>query len=162
MQKLKLISFLIIGSVFWSYNLFAQSSADQTIQDYANNPAWIKMMDDPKTNYYEAVKAYDEYWNHHVKPVEEEEEEMTGTNPDFKEHEREVRKEQKKNKDKVFSPEEIKAREEYEQMKYQVKRFEQWKREVLPFVQEDGRILSDEERMEIWKKQQEEINNQHK
>ena len=66
MQNLKLISFLFIGSVFWSYNLFSQSSSDQSTTDYANFPAWIKMMDDPKTNYYEANKAYDEYANAYV------------------------------------------------------------------------------------------------
>jgi hypothetical protein len=87
---------------------------------------------------------------------------IEGENGDFKEHQKEVRKEQKREKDKVFTPEEIKAREEYEQMKYHVKRFERWKKDVLPFVQEDGRILTDEERMEIWKKQQEEINTIHK
>jgi hypothetical protein len=66
MQKFKLISFLIIGSVFWSINVFAQNSSDQSTTDYTNYPVWIKMMDDPKTNYYEANKAYDEYWKHHI------------------------------------------------------------------------------------------------
>jgi hypothetical protein len=32
----------------------------------------------------------------------------------------------------------------------QVKRFKRWKREVLPFVQEDGRILTADEQIKVW------------
>jgi hypothetical protein len=53
-------------------------------------------------------------------------------------------------------------RQEYDQLKYQCKRFENWRQEVLPFVQEDGRILTQEERIAIWKQQQEEIKQQKK
>ena len=45
-------------------------------------------------------------------------------------------------------------RAEFDILQYHYKRFKQWKKDVLPFVQEDGRILSNEERMAIWEQQQ--------
>jgi hypothetical protein len=42
-------------------------------------------------------------------------------------------------------------------MKYECKRFDNWKREVKKFVQEDGHILSYDQKLEIWNRQQEEI-----
>lgn len=153
---------LIQGMIYINPSfIFAQGALTQPGDNNNNLPSWIKMIDDPNVNYYDAVKTYDEYWKTHIKPADEEEE-MESGNEDFKEREREVKKEIKKEKDRVFTEEELKSMNENNLMKYQVKRFEQWKREVMPFVQEDGRILSDKERMEIWEKQQEEIRNQKK
>jgi hypothetical protein len=55
------------------------------------------MMDDTTVNYYEAIKAYNEYWKNHVKPAGEEEE-MAEGDKDAKEREvkREIRKDRKK------------------------------------------------------------------
>ena len=71
-------------------------------------------------------------------------------------NEREQERAEKKEKKigKRLSKDELKAMEEKNYMILQIKRFENWKREVAPFVQEDGRILSLEERAEIWNKQQ--------
>ncbi len=129
--------------------------------DYKNNPVWIKMIDDPHVNYYEAIKAFEMYWKDRVMP-DNEEEEMAEGNNNFKEVEREIKKEKKVDRKRILTDEELKKKNDDQQMKYQLKRFAQWKREVKPFVQEDGHILSDDERMEIWKKQQQEIQNQHK
>ena len=131
------------------------SYAQQRTIDYTKEPVWIKMMDDPKTNYYEAVKAFEEYWKHHEMPVDEEEL-MGEENKSMKEIEKEKERERKKEKEKSWSEDDLKKQGEKEEMKYQVKRFKQWVREVKPFVQEDGRILSEEERMKSWKKQQDE------
>ena len=39
------------------------SSAQNNLNsNYSKNPEWIQMMDNPNVNYYEAVKAYNEYW----------------------------------------------------------------------------------------------------
>jgi hypothetical protein len=147
---------LFLSSIF----SFGQDSPTPA-KNSSDQPVWVKMMDDPNVNYYSALKAYDEYWKDHKKPAGEEEEMMEG-NKDRKEIEREKEKERKKNNDNKLSPEELKAMNDNEDLNYQVKRFEQWRREVKPYVQEDGRILTQEERMEIWKKQQEEIKSQKK
>ncbi len=152
----ELLAIMIIMILFSI--LFIPKAMSQTI-DYTKDPVWIKMIDDPAVNYYEALKAYSEYWKYHVKPAGEEEE-MAEGEKDSKEREREVRREVRKDKKKVFTEEDRKKQNENVVMKYQVKRFEQWAREMKPFVQEDGRILSDKERMEIWNRQQEEINKQ--
>lgn len=160
LKRIFLIIFLLGVSQVYPSFLFAQVSNGQTDNNTAL-PLWVKMIDDPHVNYFEAIKTYDEYWKNHLKPVDEEEE-MARGNENFREREREVKKEIKRDKNHVFSNDEIKRMEDNNLMKYHVKRFEQWKREVMPFVQEDGRILSDMERMKIWEKQQEEIRNQRK
>ena len=157
-RLLQIFSFLFMFSLS---NLSAQILNDKSNDANSNSPVWIKMMDDPKTNYYEAVKAYDEYWKHHVKPAGEEEE-LSESSISAGERKRESKKAERKGAKIILTTEEIRIKNEEETMKYQVKRFEQWMREVKPFVQEDGRILTDEERMDIWKKQQEEIRNQNK
>lgn len=129
--------------------------------NYSIFPHWIKMMDDPNTNYYEAMKAFDEYFTAHEMPVMEEEEKM-GQDNDVREMQREVDKKKITDKSIVLTEEELKKKNEGEVLKYHIKRFKRWRRDVKPFVQEDGRILTDEERQQIWMKQQEEINEQDK
>lgn len=41
-------------------------------------PVWVKMMDDPNVNYFEAVDAYKSYLKTHTIPGEEVEEELMG------------------------------------------------------------------------------------
>jgi hypothetical protein len=158
-EKTSLFHIIIVNLALLTVFLFFSVSHVRAQTDYANNPVWIKMMDDSTTNYYEAQKAFDEYWKHHVKPAGEEEE-MAEGEKNSNEREREVRREIKKDWKKTVTEEDLKRQNENVQMKYQVKRFEQWTREVKPFVQEDGRILTSGERMEIWNKQQEEIKKQ--
>lgn len=137
---------------------FAQAqSQSKNSSDYSKDPVWIKMMDDTKVNYYEALNAYAAYWKSHAMPSGEAEEEGLEGKGDFKEREREIKKEIRKEQSVKLSEAEIKKKNEDVEMKYQVKRFQQWAREVKPFVQEDGRILSDRERMQIYNKQQEEM-----
>ena len=160
-KRISLLAFIQVISCFFLSLFFTQSLFAQT-SDHTNDlPNWVAMIDDPNVNYYNALKTYDEYWKTHIKPNNEEEE-MAAEKEGFREHEREVKKEIKKDSNRVFTEEEIKQMNESNLMKYHVKRFEQWKREVKPFVQEDGRVLSDKERMEIWEKQQGEIRNQNK
>ena len=158
LRLLLILTFLFTVSFL---NSSAQVSDEKNSKDYSNSLLWIKMMDDPKTNYYEALKVYEEYWKHHVKPAGEEEEMKEGEKS-AGERKRESKRDEKNGAKIILTTEELKIKNEEETMKYQVKRFEQWMREVKPFVQEDGRILTDRERMEIWNKQQEEIRNQKK
>ena len=94
------------------------------------------MMDDTTVNYYDAVKAFEHYWEGRENPLEQiEEREKYGYSP---EREAEITE-----KLRDLSPEEASWRQE---MIWQCKRFEEWQRDVKPFVQGDGRILTPSER----------------
>jgi hypothetical protein len=120
------------------YTICIGLQAQSTSTDYAATPAWIGMIDNPAANYYEAIKAYDTYWQHHAKRRREEKKERAMT--------------------RMTTPQ----REAYMQMKYQCKRFDTWIREEKPYVQEDGHILSQQERAAIWQQQQEEMRKNNK
>jgi hypothetical protein len=49
-----------------------------------------------------------------------------------------------------LTKEELAQKEAEQELALQVKRFKRWKREVLPFVQEDGRILTADEQIKVW------------
>jgi hypothetical protein len=104
------------------------------------------MIDNPSTNYFEAIKAFDEYWKHHIKPMDEEEVMFEEMNETEKLHYAVLVKHLE-----TMTPAE---RREFDRLKYHYKRFKQWKLAVFTYVQEDGRILSDEERLRIWQDQQ--------
>jgi hypothetical protein len=116
--------------------------AQQKNLNWRADATWVKMIDDPNVNYYDALKTYNEYWKTHPKPVAQEDDKAELD---------------KSGEEPTARP--VPTREEkiYEdEMTYQIKRFETWMREEKPFVQENGRILTQQERNEIWKKQQEE------
>ncbi|MBL7766795.1 MAG: hypothetical protein JNJ58_11915 [Chitinophagaceae bacterium] len=129
-----------------------QLSAQNNEANYRTQPLWVAMIDDPGTNYYEALKAYKLYWENRIEPDDEEE---------------------AMDRDRIKGPKD-KAREamlakmmpaekaNYDRLKYQCKRFEGWKKEVRPFVQEDGRILTIAERIAIREKQIEESKPQNR
>lgn len=117
----------------------------QVNTDNPNDLVWVKMMEDPNVNYYAAVKAYNEYWKTHPKP-EDPEDRLKGHDKDRDKDEEErptLSPEQKRLQDRLI---------------YQIKRFETWMHEEKPFVQDDGHILTEQERKEMWQKEQEEKN----
>jgi len=124
---------------------------NDSVKDYKNKPLWIDMIDNPATNYYEAIIAYDTYFRYHKKPKMEEDSKAESMEDNENEADDDYIK--------SLSPEDL---NNYALMKYHVKRFENWINEMKPFVQENGRILSDEERAAIWQKQQQEIKRQQK
>ena len=134
------LKWVILFSLGLLLSLFCE--AQQTISELRKGAPWIKMMDAPNVNYYDAIKVYDDYWKTHKKPDDPEDRlsQPVGTK------EKETDKVQLTKEEKKFEDEMI----------YQIKRFENWVREEKPFVQEDGRILTQQERIAIWKKQQEE------
>jgi len=138
--------------LFGANGLWAQTD---TVVEKANNlPVWVQMMNDENTNYYEAVKAFEDYFKIHAMPGEEVEEELMGASDKAKEnYEREMKEENKE----ITTAQQRKELVEREQLSYQVKRFRNWMQEMKAFVQEDGHILSSEERVRIWQQQQEEM-----
>ncbi len=127
-----------------AHNVHAQEKKINPRSDDKRNPNWISMMQDPQVNYYDAVKAFDAYWEGKIEPEEEDElineGKITSTEADSLRNVRASWTQVQRN--------------EYENMKYQFKRFKDWKRTVFPFVQSDGRILNEQERLEIFQKQQ--------
>ncbi len=122
---------------------YCQSYAQQRFADsvYAKDPLWIGMIDNPNTNYYEALKAFDLYFKVNKMPEEPEE----------------LAQESIKNGtyDQIpvsrnLTPKELAEKEAEQELALQIKRFKHWKRDVLPFVQEGGYILNGEERIKLW------------
>lgn len=130
----------ILFCIGFSFPLFAQETSPRPLPD------WVAMIDNSKTNYFEAVKAFNEFWKNRVKPVEE---------MDMGEEEEKEKKAMKA----YLATLSVAERNYWDQLQYHYKRFKRWKQDVLPYVQSDGRILSEEERIAIWNKQQLEMKN---
>ena len=161
---------LIVLSVL-AFNLKTNAQAAKS-SEQPNLPAWVQMMSDPNVNYYVAVKTYEDYWKGKPKPNNEEEEmeamarrngSATMTDKEKREMEREERehkREMERESKRKLTTEDLKQLEWKQEMTYQCKRFEDWMRTVKPFVQTDGRILTEEERMQIYNQRQEELKKQ--
>jgi hypothetical protein len=137
MKKLHFVSVLSI-CLFFMLHLQVRAQDKST----SNKPAWVNMMDNPQTNYFETVKSFDKYWEKRILPGEaheksEEESEENDRRPFLK---------------KVFQSE-AKAEAESFELILEYKQFLKWQREMLPYVQSDGSILSEEQRWEILKAQ---------
>ena len=130
----------ILPLLFFVKISFAQNANDVSANKvYESNPVWIKMMDDSTANYFETLDAYNTYWSKHEKPEDEEGEIMNG--------------EKKVDWSKFFfwrKKREAREHQERNWLRYQCKRFEWWKKENLPYVQPDGRILTMQERIRIF------------
>lgn len=140
---------LFIGLLFCTLHIQAQSSTSTL-------PEWVAMIDNPSTNYFVAIKAFDDYWKDKIRPVDEAEPK--------EEKEQESREEERAHKQlrkqlKKMTPAE---RQVYDQIQYHYKRFVTWAEESKAYVQEDGRILSHQERIQIWNQQQAEGKQQKK
>jgi flagellar biosynthesis protein FliP len=107
-------------------------------------PSWVAMIDNSNVNYFVAVKTFNDFWKGKIKPIEE---------MDIKDMEA-LTDEEKAARKNYFENLTQSQRAEFDILQYHYKRFKQWKKDVLQYVQEDGRILSLEERMAIWEKQQ--------
>jgi len=121
--KKELKTLLVLLLICFFQNAEAQKPIDKT-------PEWIIMMNDPNTNYYKAIEAFNSYWKNREKPTEEKE--------IF---------EEKKSKVKEYE------NEKTLQYAFEYKKFLKWQKRILPYVQEDGRILTPKERLEIWEKE---------
>lgn len=117
-------------------------------------PAWIQMMDDPKANFFETVKAFRKYYKERPLPKEPNEvegeddfekqvglEEANGKKKSKREIEREARKSGPN--DIIYSAE--------------VRAFRGWFYSVQPWVRADGSIINKEEQQAIIDKQHEEL-----
>jgi hypothetical protein len=132
---MKILTILSLLFLSCALNVLAQhTESPKGKVNYKKHPHWIQMMDDPNVNYFEAVKAFDEFWKDREEPEEEEHK---------SEKERSIFK-------RIFISEKKEKAESYQYV-IQFKKFKQWKRDAQPYVQSDGSILSKEEQMKIWK-----------
>ena len=72
---------ILLLLIFVNVNSFAQKS--NKVTDYSKKPYWIDMMKDPDVNYFEAIKAYNEFWAKREKPSEEDEKIKSDRMQDF-------------------------------------------------------------------------------
>jgi putative cell wall-binding protein len=139
MPKLKYIML-----VFMLSHLSITAQVAKKNLNYAKQPYWIEMMRDPNTNYFETIKAYTVFWEKRKKPKEEDD--IIGQSKTI---------EAKKNfLQRWFKSKEEREEEEIKKYALDVKKFRHWKIITEPYVQEDGKILSADERLKIWQDQQ--------
>ncbi len=134
----------------------AHSQAVPVTTAYPKNPpvvpSWVTMMDDPNVNYYDAVKAFNDYWKNKIKPVEEDELDESPSDKDprytrrqLRAMEREKEREEKLRRKLTPNDPAIKYAFEY-------KRFLHWQLEMEPHVKDDGHIKTMDERIGEWEK----------
>lgn len=131
------LAILLIASI----NLISQNSKKNL--NYAKHPYWIEMMNDPKANYFETIKAYDEFWAKRKQPKEEDE--IIGQSK--------TAEGKRSFLQRWFKSKEERQEEEIRKYTLDVKKFKYWKRKVEPYVQEDGSILDADARLKIWQEQ---------
>ncbi|MGZ4055973.1 MAG: hypothetical protein ACXVPU_13460 [Bacteroidia bacterium] len=128
--------------LFFSIHSFAQTKTKNL--NYSKSPYWIDMMNDPNANYFETIKAYNAFWEKRKKPNEEND--IIGQDKSANKKQTLLQR--------WFKTKEQREEEESRKYALDVKKFEHWKMVVKPYVQEDGRILNAEEKLRLWKEQQ--------
>jgi hypothetical protein len=113
----------------------------QKTKNYKKHPYWIDMIKEPNVNYFEAIKAYETFWDGKHKPLEENELIGQTKGTASKEEKMESRKEMRERK---------REKEMYKKYGLECKKFEHWKMQVKPYVQSDGTIISKEEQLKMW------------
>lgn len=128
----------------------AQQKAKQKYPEriYRKKPVWALMMEDPRANYYEVVKAFDLYFKRHELPVEEEEmKEMSG-DKNLAQQEKIEERQRRKDADE-------RARET--ELAFLVKKYTLWKKMAEPWIKPDGTVMTQEEQQLLVDEQQKEL-----
>jgi hypothetical protein len=142
---------LFLCTIVFAYGQDRHHSKDsirhekKKLKHYAKEPVWVDMMEDPSVNYFEADKAFKTFWKDRKAPVEND---IIIDGKEMKEH-----NEDRSRLGQILHAEEDKEEKELEEYRFEHKKFKHWQMMVEPYVQEDGRILSNEEILEIWKQQ---------
>ncbi len=109
------------------------SYGNDTLENY---PYWIAMMDSAGVNYNLAVAAFDKYWEHREKPTEDD-----GEGKDIY------------GKEKTATEKKKEANRSIRYV-YEYKQFLNWQQRNKNLVKPDGTIMTSEEVLEQWKKNQ--------
>jgi len=128
---------LCLLAVIAMQQLYAQQNQDAY---YRTHPAWISMMSNESANYYEAVHAFTLFWENKETPTEENE---LFSAPDT----------EKESNDFISSK--MALTEDATKYAFEYKKFIYWQQDVLPFVKDDGQLMSKQEQLDFWKQQHE-------
>lgn len=124
-QGSTLIFLFFVFTQFIASSMQIQSKTEQEI------PIWIKMMDADSVNYFDAINAFDIYWQDKQLPKME--------------HERFIAKEQN---NKQIN--ELSVQKDIVPYSFEYKKFLHWKERMKPFVKEDGMLMTPKERIVQW------------
>lgn len=122
---------VLICLFFFHFQLNCQSKKNEK---YYVFPHWIYMVDSCKTNYYEALKAFDLYFSKHKLPYFDSKKVLNIVELDSLNR---VYKLKYNSKDALI---------------FQIRRFYRWKKDIFNFVQDDGSILTIDEQIKLWNK----------
>lgn len=122
-----------MGMLLLSSSVHAQTKPPAKEPDYARNPVWIAMMDDTAANFYVVERAFNTYFAHHEMPGGEEEVMIEGNKPGKR-----LTRRQQRRLDAEAA------------LCFEVKRYNFWHMQTLPYVRPDGSILTPSERLAIW------------
>lgn len=125
--------------IFFTALIFISTSMMLYAQKHSD-PTWYTLMKTPKTNYYKVIQAHKDFWKKHKLPLIQELHDM--------EDEKYIA---------VFKNLTTAERRDYIDLILMHREFENWKQEEAPWIQPDGTVLSDEEKMAIITKQQQEL-----
>lgn len=148
-KKIMLVTILLM---FFSVKIQAQDKPRKI--NYEKEPAWITMMDDPKANYYETIKAFKKYYRE--RPLPEEPKELAEGDSFEKEIGLEEENGKKKSK-RELKREARRANPNEPNYAGEVRAFRAWFYSIKPWVREDGSIVSQAEQQAIIEKQQAEL-----
>ena len=104
--------------------------------DFASQALWVPMMDDTLVNFYTVENAFEVYFQHHELPAGEEEE--------INEHRERGKFPNKRKQHKMWMESSLRR---------EVKRYRHWHDRTLPYVREDGRIMTPSERLAMFVEQ---------
>lgn len=122
---------VILATIF----AHAQNHSDSY---FRSNPVWIQMMNDTNVNYYQAIRAFDLYWEHRDTP---------GT-----EHELFTLSETEKSKG-IYREHRNQKSEEAKKYAFEYKKFKKWALRNEAFVKENGQLMTPAERITQWNHQ---------
>ncbi len=106
------------------------------LKEYKKHPVWVDMLkDQSEINYYETVTAFETFWEERPEPKE-------------KKLEKEKRK-KKRSVLKRFFKSDKKLKRESDRLVVEWKAYQHWRRDVQPFIQPDGKILTREQQLQI-------------
>ncbi len=135
-MKNYICSLLFLGASLASIHGYAQGEAPTT-KEASKKPLWMPMLEDTTANFFEVERVFNAYFKTHEMPDGEDEE--------IGEH---------AEREKFPSKRERRRANANSDLRLAVKRYVFWRRKVLPYVQDDGRILTPSERIALWKAQQ--------
>lgn len=137
-----------MATLLLSGEAHGQDVTSRQLREWSRTPVWISMMDDPNANYFEVVAAYEAFWKNREMPVEEDQIlRMPREKRDHEYTKRELRR--RARQERQMEKEEQEAAVIRHLYAFDVKRYKHWKLSVEPYVQDDGRILSKEQQLEL-------------